>query len=193
MKRLTLILGAAAALAISAPVSSVQAQGCSWWDVACRGLVNTVRDGGWHIAGRDANGNVIYVRQRVDSYGNVFVEQSRRNNYGNYFVVNSHQNVKRTYIGANGAICKYNENDKGYKEECKYAKTNYKPSTVKYHKVEYHPVKYKPVEYHPVKYKAPKVIHYDNDVKGAKPHKVDYHAAKGPEGKDVLKGHKDKH
>ena len=189
MKRLTLILGTAAAVAISAPVSSVQAQGCSWWDVACRGLTNTVRDGGWHIAGRDANGNVIYVRQRVDSNGNVIVEQSRRNNYGNYFVVNSHRNLKRTYVGANGATCKYNENDKGYKEECKYAKVN---NTYKASKVHQTP-KYKPVKYVTPKYKAPKVIKYDNDVKGAKPHKVDYHAVKGPEGKDVLKGHKDKH
>lgn len=141
MKRLTLILGAAAIAAISAPVSSAAAQtGCSWWDVACRGMTNTVQDGSWHIAGRDANGNVIYVRRRLDSNGNVIVEQSRRNNYGNYFVVNSHKASK--------------------------------------------------VKYHPVKYTAPKVIHYDNDVKGAKPHKVDYHAAKGPEGKDLLKGQK---
>jgi hypothetical protein len=158
MKRLTLILGAAAAVAISAPVSSATAQGCSWWDVACRGLTNTVRDGGWHIAGRDANGNVIYVRQRVDSYGNVIVDQSRRNNYGNYSVVNSHRNVKRTYIGANGATCKYNENDKGYKEDCKYAKTNrnYKASKVKYKPTKYRPITYRPIEYHPVKYKSVK-------------------------------------
>lgn len=168
MKRLTLILGAAAIAAISAPVSSAHAQGCSWWDVACRGLTNTVRDGGWHIAGRDALGNVIYVRQRIDSNGNVYVEQSRRNNYGNYFVVNSHRNIRRTYIGANGATCKYNENDKGYKEDCKYAKTNrnyrasgvkYKPvkyRPTKYHKVEYHPVKYKPLKYHGIGARTPK-------------------------------------
>jgi len=156
MKRLTLILGAAAAVAISAPVASAHAQGCSWWDVACRGMVNTVRDGGWHIAGRDANGNVIYVRQRVDSNGNVYVEQARRNNYGSYLVVNSHRNIKRTYVGANGATCKYNENDKGYKEECKYAKTNSSYHKVEYHPAKYKPVKYKPVEYKPVKYKPAK-------------------------------------
>jgi len=183
MKRLTLILGAAAIAAISAPVSSATAQtGCSWWDITCRGMTNTVADGAWHIAGRDAQGNVIYVRRRLDSNGNVIVEQSRRNNYGNYLVTNNHRTLKRTYVGANGSTCKYNENDKGYKEECKYAKVN-KASKVKYH----------PVKYETPKYKAPKEIKYDNDVKGPKPHKVDYHAVKGPEGKDLLKGHKDKH
>ena len=165
MKRLALILGTTALAAISAPVSSATAQtGCSWWDVACRGMTNTVSDGGWHIAGRDANGDVIYVRRRVDSNGNVIIEQARRNDLGNYVITNNHRSLKQSYIGANGAICKYNENAKGYKEECKYAKTTR-------------------VKYHTVKYKAPKAIHYDNDVKGPKPHKVDFHAAKVHEGK----------
>ena len=159
MKRLTLILGAAAITAISAPVSKASAQGCSWWDVACRGLINVVRDGGWHIAGRDAYGNVLYVRERVDSNGNIYYEQSRRNNYGNYLVVQRHNTLKRTYVGSNGAICKYNENDKGYKEECKYAKVNNTYKATKVHTPKYRTTKYKVAKVKPVKYvgaKTPK-------------------------------------
>jgi len=184
MKRLTLILGAAAVAAISAPVSSAQAQGCSWWDVACRGMTNVVGDGGWHIAGRDANGNVLYVRQRVDQYGNVIYDQSRRNDYGRYLVLNTRTNRKGTYYGANGAICKYHENPSGYHENCKYAKTNnvYRTSTVntpKYKTTKYKTAKIKPVKYEAGKvdrgvYKAPKGNIYgatkirDNKGKGPK-------------------------
>jgi hypothetical protein len=175
MKRLTLILGAAAITAISAPVSTASAQGCSWWDVACRGLTNVVRDGGWHIAGRDANGNVLYVRERVDSNGNIYYEQSRRNNYGNYLVVNKHNTLKRTYIGSNGATCKYNENDKGYKEECKYAKVNNGYKVTKVHTPKYKTAKVKPVKY--VGAKTPKGY-----IVGAKTPKGHIAGAKTPKG-----------
>ncbi|SRR6266550_2062866 len=140
MKRLTLILGAAAAVAFSAP-QPARAQGCSWWDLTCNGLASRVTDTGWHIAGRDAYGNVLYVRRIVDSNGNVIIEQARRNNLGLYQVINT-----RTL--RNGSI--YNTSGR----------------------------------YNGRKYKAPKynaynkVIHYDNDVKGPKPHEVNYHAAK---------------
>src|SRR5678809_255420 len=77
MKRMTLLLGAAAITAITAPVSA-RAQSCAWWNLVCNGLATRVVDNGWHIAGRDANGNVLYVRRRVDSNGNVVFEQSRR-------------------------------------------------------------------------------------------------------------------
>lgn len=183
MKRLTLILGAAAVAAISAPVSSAQAQtGCSWWDVACRGMTNVVGDGGWHIAGRDANGNVLYVRQRVDQYGNVIYDQSRRNDYGRYLVLNTRTNRKGTYYGANGAICKYHENPSGYHENCKYAKVNkaYKASKTKYKPTKYRPITYRPVEYKPVKYQPVR----SKTSKGNA-----YGVTKGHEGKDVLKGH----
>lgn len=182
MKRLTLILGAAAVAAISAPVSSAQAQGCSWWDVACRGMTNVVGDGGWHIAGRDANGNVLYVRQRVDQYGNVIYDQSRRNDYGRYLVLNTRTNRKGTYYGANGATCKYHENPSGYHENCKYAKVNkaYKASKTKYKPTKYRPITYRPVEYKPVKYQPVR----SKTSKGNA-----YGVTKGHEGKDVLKGH----
>jgi hypothetical protein len=185
------------------------------------------------MRGRDQNGNVVYLRRRVDSNGNVIIEQARRSAYGQYLVLNNHVIRKGTVYGANGELCKYDENNNGYKEECKYAKgtrvsgvrypsnrfgvngasdckyesnrDGYKEEC-KYDKV--HPAKVKPVKYEaprheapkyePPKHEPPKTIHYDNDVKGAKPHKVDYHAtkiegAKGHEGKDVLKDKGPKH
>jgi hypothetical protein len=213
MKRLTLILGAAAAVALAAP-QSARAQGCSWWDLSCNGLASRVTDYGWHIAGRDANGNVVYMRRLVDSNGNVIIQQSRRSNYGFYQLFNTHTIRRGLVYNASGERCKYNENEHGYKEECKYAKGSnfsairypssrfgavgtdkckyessekgYKEqcsyakvhNTVKYNAPKYKPAKVRTVRYHAPKYKAPKVIRYDHAVKGPKPHKVDYHAAK---------------
>ena len=175
MKRLTLILGAAAALALSTPQSAHAQIGCSWWDLSCNGLASRIVDYGWHTTGRDQYGNVVYMRRLVDSNGNVIFEQAHRNDLGRYLVTNTHTIRKGTVYGPNGEICKYSSNDKGYKEDCKYAKVNYgaKPKTVKYEAPKYKAPKYKPVKYEP-----PKAIHYDNDVKGPKPHAVDYHAAK---------------
>lgn len=176
MKRLTLILGAAALAAISAPFSSAQAQtGCSWWDLTCNGMASRVSDYAWHIAGRDQAGNVVYLRRSVDSNGNVIFEQSRRNDLGRYLIVNNHTIRKGTVYGANGELCKYTETDRGYKEQCKYAKVNnvYWPSKVRTTRVK--PVKYQAPK--AIHYQAPKAIHYDADVKGAKPHAVDAHAA----------------
>jgi len=190
MKRITLILGAAALTAISAPITARAQTGCSWWDLSCNGLASRVVDYGWHMTGRDQYGNVVYVRRLVDSNGNVIFEQARRNDYGRYLVTNTHTIRKGTVYGPNGEICKYNSNDKGYKEDCKYARVNTvaKIKPVKYEAPKYHAPKYKPVKYEAPKYKAPKykAIHYDNDVKGPKPHDVDYHAAKieGPKGKE---------
>lgn len=106
-------------------------------------------DGSWQVAGRDGNGNTIYERQRVDGNGNVVLERARRDQFGRYIIVDSqvvgrnsnrdvygngnvygnsnvygNGNVKRkgTRYGANGAICKYKEDEHGYKEECKYPK-----------------------------------------------------------------------
>ena len=166
MKRITLILGAALLAAISAPTPA-SAQSCSWWNLACNGLATRVIDNGWHIAGRDAAGNVLYVRRRVDSNGNVVFEQSRRNDYGQYFVTTNHMLTRGNIYDANGERCKYSESNKGYKEECKYDKvrtTTYKAPKVK-------PVRYEPnrVRVHTVK---PKTIKYDHDIKGAKGHTV---------------------
>jgi hypothetical protein len=142
MKRLTLILGAAALTAISAPIQARAQTGCSWWDITCNGLGSGVSNTGWKVAGRDSYGNVIYVRRRVDSSGNVIVEQARRNSLGMYQIINTH-------TVRNGAVYNTSRTYNGHK-------------------------------YKAPKYKAPKstVIHYDNDVKGAKPHEVNYHAAK---------------
>ena len=79
-------------------------------------------DYGWHITGRDQYGNVVYMRRHVDSNGNVIFEQARRNNYGLYQMFNSHTIRNGLVYNASGERCKFNENEHGYKEECKYAK-----------------------------------------------------------------------
>lgn len=122
MKRILIAVAAAAIAVVSAPTEAYAQTGCAWWDLTCNGLANTVSDYGWHIAGRDSNGDVLYVRRRVDSNGNVLFDQARRNNYGRYLVGNTHTIRKGTVYGSDGTVCKYNANDKGYKEDCKYAK-----------------------------------------------------------------------
>lgn len=141
MKRITLILGAAALTAISAPIPARAQTGCSWWDITCNGLGSGVSNTGWRIEGRDSHGNVLYVRRRVDSNGNVIVEQARRTSLGTYQILNS-----RTI--RNGSV---------YNASGRYNGRKYKAP----------------------KYKANKVIKYDNDSKGPKPHYVNYHAARG--------------
>jgi hypothetical protein len=144
--------------------------------MTCNVLASRVTDYGWHIAGRDQYGNVVYFRRLVDSNGNVIFEQARRNDFGRYLVTNTHTMRRGTVYGPNGEICKYSSNDKGYKEDCKYARVTgvdyrapkYKPA--KYKPIKYEPIRYKPLRYEPLKYHAPKVIHYDNHFKGPKPH-----------------------
>ena len=202
MKRLALILGAAAAVALSAPQSARAQTGCSWWDLSCNGLASRVTDYGWHIAGRDPNSNVVYLRRRVDSNGNVIIDQSRRNDYGLYQLFNTHTIRNGTVYNASGERCKFNENEHGYKEECKYAKgSNFSgirypssrfgvngtdckyQSDQKGYKEECKYAKVNTVKYHAPKYHAPKPVHFDNDVKGPKPHPVDFHATKAHEEK----------
>jgi len=191
MKRLAMILGAAAVAAISAPASARAQTGCSWWDLTCNGYAPAITGYGWHMTGRDAAGNVVYFRRLVDSNGNVVFEQARRDNYGRYVVVNNHTLRKGTVYGPNGEICKYSSNEHGYKEDCKYAHplnarvVRYeppKPKPVHYEAPKVHHVDYKAPKAHHVEYKAPHKVDYD--VKGAKP-------VKGPEGKDEAKGAKD--
>jgi hypothetical protein len=186
MKRLTLMIGAIAIAVVLAPFSARAQSGCNWWDLTCNGLAPRVSDYGWHIAGRDQAGSVVYLRRRVDSNGNVIIEQARRNDYGRYLVVNNHTIRKGTVYGPNGEICKYDQNDKGYKEECKYAKVNnvYKPS--KYEPPKVHTVKYEPPKVHTVKYETPKV--HTVKYKAPKVHTVKYEAPKGAK----VKGEKGK-
>jgi hypothetical protein len=122
MKRIIMAIAVAAAALMSAPKASHAQTGCAWWDLTCNGLSSTVSDYGWHAAGRDANGNVVYVRRMVDSNGNVVFEQAHRNVSGRYLVANTHTLRKGTVYGSDGALCRYNSNDKDYKEDCKYAK-----------------------------------------------------------------------
>ncbi|HEY4956062.1 MAG TPA: hypothetical protein VII02_14375 [Gemmatimonadaceae bacterium] len=197
MKRLALTLGAVAMAATTitaVPTSATAQTGCSWWDLTCNGLAQTVIDYGWHMTGRDQTGNVVYLRRVVDANGNVVFEQARRNDIGRYVVVNNHVIRKGTVYGPNGEICKYSSNDKGYKEECKYAKA-YKPynvpkvkpvKPVHYEAPKAHPGKYEPPKVHTGKYNAPKVESNHPggfDVKAAK-------GAKPPEGKDEAKAAK---
>jgi hypothetical protein len=198
MKRFALTLGAiamAATAATAVPASARAQTGCAWWDLTCNGLAQAISDYGWHIAGRDQAGNVVYLRRVVDANGNVVFDQARRNAYGQYVVVNNHVLRKGTVYGPNGEICKYSSNDKGYKEECKYAKAPkpLKPEYTRYKKGARAPdVKpAKPVHYEapkpgPGKYKAPKVESQHPggvDVKGAK-------GAKPKDAKDEGKGPK---
>src|SRR5687767_14871418 len=152
MKRLFLALGiGASAMAISTPASAQS--GCKWYDVTCRTATGDVRngdvrngdvrtgdiingrrvDGSWQLIGRDANGNAIYQRRRVDGNGNVVIERARRDARGRMVIIDrdvtnrsnrsnrNNRNVSRRYE-KNGMICTYKENSQGYHEKCKYAK-----------------------------------------------------------------------
>ena len=145
MKRLFLALGiGAAALAISTPASAQT--GCRWYDVNCRLATGDVRtgdvrttgrtvDGSWQLIGRDANGNAIYQRRRIDGNGNVVIERARRDALGRMVIIDrdidnrsnrnnrNNRNVNNTRrYEKNGMICTYKENSEGYKEHCKYRK-----------------------------------------------------------------------
>ena len=213
MKRLTLILGAAALAAISTPVSA-RAQSCSWWNLSCNGLATRVVDNSWHMAGRDQAGNVVYVRRLVDSNGNVVFEQSHRNDIGRYLITNNHVIRRGDVYNAQGERCKYNESSHGYKEECKYAR-GYTPAGIRYpssrfgttgsdckyqsnekgykEECKYAKVnntyrartpKYKPAKIKPVRYEAPKA----HPVKYKAPRIETVHYPRGdagPKGHDV--------
>ena len=131
MKRLILALGmSAGALAISTPASAQT--GCRWYDVNCRLATGDVRrtggtiDSSWHVIGRDANGNTIYERRRVDGNGNVVVERARRDALGRMVIIDrdidnrNNRVLNSTRYGVNGERCKYQENERGYKTQCKY-------------------------------------------------------------------------
>ncbi len=128
MKRLILALGiGAAAMAISTPASAQT--GCRWYDVNCRlsrggGTIGSTVDTSWHIVGHDANGNAIYERRRVDGNGNVIIERARRDALGRMVIIdrdiNNRNVLNQTRYGLNGERCKYQENSRGYKLNCKY-------------------------------------------------------------------------
>ena len=107
MKRLTFALGLAAAAAFAAPLAAQTRSQGPWWDPANTGtrsgtvdsrngqVYNDGRiydtrntDGQWRRAGRDRNGNYIYVRNRYDNNGNLIQEQARRDRLGRYQVIN---------------------------------------------------------------------------------------------------------
>jgi hypothetical protein len=134
MKRLILALGiGAAAMAISTPASAQT--GCRWYDVNCRlsrgegtGTIGTVGrvDTSWHIVGHDANGNAIYERRRIDGNGNLIIERARRDALGRMVIIDrdidnrNNRVLNNTRYGVNGERCRYQENSRGYKLNCKY-------------------------------------------------------------------------
>ena len=131
MKRLILALSiGAGALAISTPASAQT--GCRWYDVNCRLATGDVRrtggtvDSSWHVIGRDANGNTIYERRRIDGNGNVVIERARRDALGRMVIIDrnidnrNNSVLNSTRYGVNGERCKYQENERGYKTQCKY-------------------------------------------------------------------------
>ena len=97
-------------------------------------------------------------------------------------MLNTRTNRKGTYYGANGTVCKYHENPKGYSENCKYAKVNKAYTTRTVYAPMYKPAKYEAAKIKAVKYEAAKV---HKAPKGNM-----YGVTKGHEGKDLLKGHK---
>lgn len=114
---------AVAGVAVLSAPKAAHAQGaCAWWDLTCNGLANTVADSSWHPAGRDANGNAVYVRRLVDSKGNVVFEQAHRNGAGLYLVGDTHAIRRGTRSRSSTGDCKYKSNPRGYSEQCKYAK-----------------------------------------------------------------------
>ncbi len=135
MKRLILALGiSAGALAISTPASAQT--GCRWYDVNCRLATGDVRrtdgtvDSSWRVIGRDANGSTIYERRRVDGNGNVVIERARRDALGRMVIIDrdidnrNNRVLTSTRYDRNGMVCKYKENQNGFKEHCKYKKNN---------------------------------------------------------------------
>lgn len=190
MKTLLIASAVAVMSAISAPTTAHAQTSCAWWDLTCNGLATTVSDYGWHIAGRDATGKTLYVRRQVDSNGNVLFEQARRNDYGRYLVANTHTIRKGTVYGSDGTVCKYNANDKGYKEDCKYAKgtvlARIHPTNTRTYsstgdcKYQSNPRGYSEQCKYAKPAKAAKPVKYDKHYYDAKGPKEKGHAGKGP-------------
>lgn len=104
MKRIAFALGLVAATAFAVPAAAQSRNDGPWWDPANTGNRGTVdtrdgrisndgriydsrnTDGRWRRAGRDRNGNDIYVRNRYDSNGNLVQELARRDSLGRYRV-----------------------------------------------------------------------------------------------------------
>lgn len=117
MKRIALALGLVAATAIAAPLAAQNRNDGPWWDPnntgarsgstaredgriyderSRNGSVYDTRssdsrraDGRWRTAGRDRNGNILYVRTRYDRNGNLIQERARRDTLGRYRVIDS--------------------------------------------------------------------------------------------------------
>ena len=132
MKRLTFALGLAAAAAFAAPLAAQTRSQGPWWDPANTGtrsgpvdsrngpVYNYGRiydtrntDGQWRRAGRDSNGNYIYVRNRYDNNGNLIQEQARRDRLGRYQVINRRVvQYANNRNNRNGGVYRDRDNDR---------------------------------------------------------------------------------
>ena len=114
MKRFSFAMGLVAATMFAAPLAAQTRNDGPWWDPSNTGTRTDSRtgevydrngsvygrngdvydsrnarvDGQWHLAGRDRNGNNVYVRRRYDNNGNVIQEAAHRNVLGRYSVFN---------------------------------------------------------------------------------------------------------
>jgi hypothetical protein len=114
MKRISFAMGLVAATMFAAPLAAQSRNDGPWWDPSNTGTRTDSRtgevydrngsvygrnsdvydsrnarvDGQWHLAGRDRNGNNVYVRRRYDNNGNVIQEAAHRNVLGRYSVFN---------------------------------------------------------------------------------------------------------
>ncbi|MDQ3242108.1 MAG: hypothetical protein M3Q09_00030 [Gemmatimonadota bacterium] len=109
MKRLAFVLSFAAAAALASPLAAQNNDG-PWWDPGRNGSTSgrvddrngTIydnrgvyrdgnrnrADGQWHTDSRDRNGNMIYVRRRVNSNGDLVIERARRDRNGRFTIIN---------------------------------------------------------------------------------------------------------
>ncbi|MEO8577107.1 MAG: hypothetical protein ABI556_10420 [Gemmatimonadales bacterium] len=139
MKRFSFMMGLVAATMVAAPLAAQSRNSGPWWDPSNTGQRtdtrngsvygrdgsvydngthgrNTRVDGQWHLAGRDRNGNNVYVRTRYDSNGNVVQEAAHRNILGRYSVfdrqvVQNANNRNNRVYGRNGRNDR-NDNDR---------------------------------------------------------------------------------
>ena len=136
MKRFSFAMGLVAATMFAAPLAAQSRNDGPWWDPSNTGARTDTRngqvydrngsvnsrngdvydsrnarvDGQWHLAGRDRNGNNVYVRRRYDNNGNVIQEAAHRNILGRYSVFN--RQVISTASNRNNRVYGRNDRDR---------------------------------------------------------------------------------
>ena len=137
MKRISFAMGLVAATMVAAPLAAQTRNNGPWWDPSNTGTRTDTRDGHvydrngsvygrngdvydsrnarvdgqWHLAGRDRNGNNVYVRRRYDNNGNIIQEAARRNVLGRYSVFDR-QVISTARNGRNTRVYGRRDNDR---------------------------------------------------------------------------------